>query len=48
MDVFFFTTVVVAASVSGHPHHPQAFSALRRVAARRDRGFISTHSIADV
>lgn len=48
MDVFLDTTVLVAASVLGHPHHPQAFSALRRVAARRDKGFISTHSIAEV
>jgi len=27
MDVFFDTTVLVAASVRSHPHHPQAFAA---------------------
>jgi AbrB family looped-hinge helix DNA binding protein len=48
MDIFFDTTVLVAASSSSHPHHTQAFPALRRVATRRDNGFISTHSIAEV
>jgi predicted nucleic acid-binding protein len=48
MDIFFDTTVLVAASSSSHPHHGQAFPALRRVATGRDKGFISTHSIAEV
>jgi len=48
MDIFFDTTVLVAASSESHPHHVQAFPALRRVAAGRDRGYISTHSIAEV
>ncbi len=48
MDIFFDTTVLVAASSKNHPHHVQAFPALRRVAAGRDRGFISAHSIAEV
>lgn len=48
MDIFFDTTVLVAASSQCHPHHPQAFPALRRVATGRDKGFISTHSIAEV
>lgn len=48
MDIFFDTTVLVAASVRSHPHHVQAFPALRRVATGRDKGFISTHSIAEV
>jgi len=48
MDIFFDTTVLVAASIRSHPHHAQAFPALRRVASGRDRGFISTHSIAEV
>ena len=47
MKVFFDTTVLVAASARNHPHYAQAFPALRRVAAERDRGFISTHSIAE-
>jgi len=48
MDIFFDTTVLVAASVQSHPHYAQAFAALRRVAAGKDRGFICNHSIADV
>jgi len=48
MDIFFDTTVLVAASSRSHPHHAQAFPAVRRVAAGRDRGFISAHSIAEV
>lgn len=48
MNIFFDTTVLVAASANSHPHHVQAFPAMRRVAAGRDRGFISTHSITEV
>jgi len=48
MKVFFDTTVLVAASTASHPHHVQAFSALQRVVTRRDKGFISVHSIAEV
>jgi predicted nucleic acid-binding protein len=48
MKIFFDSTVLVAASARDHPHYPQAFPALRRVAAGRDRGFMSAHSIAEV
>ncbi len=48
MNFFFDTTVLVAASSRSHPQHVQAFAALRRVASGRDKGFISTHSIAEV
>lgn len=48
MNVFFDTTVLVAASVRSHPHHAPAFGALRRAASGEDKGFISTHSIAEV
>src|SRR5271165_5945328 len=48
MEIFFDTTVLVAASARSHPHHTRPFPALRRVAAGRDKGFISTHSIAEV
>ncbi len=48
MKVFFDTSVLVAASEQGHPHYGQAWPALRRVTARRDRGFISVHSIAEM
>ena len=48
MNIFFDTTVLVAASIASHPHHVQAFAALKRVATGLDKGFISTHSIAEV
>ena len=47
MLVFFDTSVLVAASVSSHPHHAQAQPALRRVAKGEDQGFIGVHSIAE-
>ena len=48
MNIFFDTSVLVAASSRSHPHYVQAFPALLRVASGRDKGFISTHSIAEV
>lgn len=48
MNIFFDTSVLVAASVSSHSHHVQALPALQRVMANRDRGFFGTHSIAEV
>lgn len=48
MDIFFDTTVLVAASEQSHPHYAQARPALLRVAAGKDRGFIALHSIAEV
>ena len=48
MDIFFDTTVLVAASERSHPHYSRAWPALRRVAAGRDKGFIGIHSIAEV
>ena len=47
MDVFFDTSVLVAASVQAHPHHVQASRVFRRVTSGEDRGFISAHSIAE-
>jgi predicted nucleic acid-binding protein len=48
VKVFFDTSVLVAASERGHPHHGQAWPALHRVTARQDQGFMSVHSIAEV
>jgi predicted nucleic acid-binding protein len=48
VNIFFDTSVLVAASERSHNHYPRAAPALRRVAAGRDRGFMSTHSIAEV
>jgi predicted nucleic acid-binding protein len=47
MDIFFDTTILVAASERSHPHHAQAWPAMRRVASGKDRGFMSVHSIAE-
>lgn len=47
MRVFFDTNVLVAASEQTHPHHAPSFRALSRVAARRDQGYMSVHSIAE-
>jgi len=48
MNIFFDTSVLVAACVRSHSHHVQALPALQRVIANKDRGFFSTHSIAEV
>jgi predicted nucleic acid-binding protein len=48
VDIFFDTTVLVAASEKGHPHYAQAWPALHRVAKGQDKGFMSAHSIAEV
>ena len=48
MEIFFDTTVLVAASEQGHPHYTRAWPALRRIATGEDKGFISVHSIAEV
>lgn len=48
MKVFFDTGVLVAASEQNHPHYGQAWPALRRVTARKDQGFMSVHSIAEI
>jgi len=48
MDIFFDTSVLVAASSQVHPHYNQAFPALHRVVTKKDQGFISIHSIAEV
>jgi predicted nucleic acid-binding protein len=48
VNIFFDTTVLVAASEQSHPHYMRARSALLRVAAGHDEGFMSLHSIAEL
>jgi predicted nucleic acid-binding protein len=48
VDIFFDTTILVAASEQCHPHYVQARPALLRVVAGRDKGFMGLHSIAEV
>jgi predicted nucleic acid-binding protein len=47
MNVFFDTSVLVAASVADHPHHARALPVLQRVAQGQDKGFVGAHSIAE-
>lgn len=47
MEVFFDTSVLVAASDRSHPHYEQAHPAMRRAAQGDDKGFICAHSIAE-
>jgi predicted nucleic acid-binding protein len=48
MKIFCDTNVIVAAFLAGHPHHNAARPILERVKARKDRGFVAAHSIAEV
>jgi predicted nucleic acid-binding protein len=48
VDIFFDTTVLVAASERSHPHYAQAMPVVERVNTGKDKGFISVHSIAEV
>lgn len=48
MRVFFDTSVLVAACEQGHPHYGQARPAFLRITARKDQGYMSFHSIAEM
>jgi len=48
IDIFFDTSVLVAASISTHQHHAQALPAVQRVVSKKDRGFISNHALAEM
>jgi predicted nucleic acid-binding protein len=48
MNLFFDTNVLVAASVRTHAHHTQALPALQRVIAKKDKGVITAHNIAEL
>jgi predicted nucleic acid-binding protein len=43
VDIFFDTTVLVAASEQSPPHYAQARPALVRFAAGQDKGFMGLH-----
>jgi len=47
VKVYFDTTVLVAASVNGHPNHIEAETALRAVHAKRLDGHIGAHGSAE-
>lgn len=48
MNIFFDTSVLVAAFSNVHPHYPQAFPAVEKVDIGQDKGFICAHSIAEI
>lgn len=48
MVVFFDTSVLIASSSDAHIHFGPASAAAARVAAGKDKGWISQHSIAEV
>jgi predicted nucleic acid-binding protein len=47
MMVFCDTTILVAGCVRKHPHFSRARAVLESIAANRDEGFISSHSVAE-
>lgn len=48
MNLFFDTSVLVAASSASHAHHAQAFAALNLLTEKGNRGWMSQHSVAEV
>jgi predicted nucleic acid-binding protein len=47
MTVFCDTNVLIAASLTNHPHHQAARPVIERVKARTDEGFLAVHSLAE-
>lgn len=47
MNIYCDTSVLVAGSISAHPHYAQSAALLRQVAARKMVGVASAHSIAE-
>lgn len=47
MKIFCDTSVLVAASVDNHPHHPEADAVLNRIYAGEDSGHASAHTLAE-
>jgi predicted nucleic acid-binding protein len=48
VKAYFDTTVLVAASVAGHPHHPQALAALLSVRNKTVAGCVSGHALSEL
>lgn len=47
MKWYLDTSVLVAAAISRHPHHPPALGILKELASARHEGFVSAHSLAE-
>ena len=48
MNVFFDTSMLVAASVEQHPHHPQAHAAVTRALQARHKTYLGLHSLGEI
>jgi predicted nucleic acid-binding protein len=48
MTIFCDTSVLVAACIRNHPHHPRARPVLESIAGGKEVGWISAHSLAEV
>ncbi len=48
MNIYFDSNVIVAGTVEAHVHHSRAAAALRQLSSGQDRGFISSHGLAEV
>ena len=48
MNLFFDTSVLVAASSASHSHHGQALSAMKLLRDDRNQGWMSQHAVAEV
>ncbi len=48
MNLFFDTSVLVAASVGSHPRHVRALAVLESIQGGESRGYLSQHSVAEV
>lgn len=47
MNLFFDTSVLIAATIAEHPRHPRAFAALEQIRGGEHQGWISQHTIAE-
>jgi len=48
MNVFFDTSVLVAASVDEHPHHSQAYAAVIHALEAKQKAYVGLHSLAEI
>jgi predicted nucleic acid-binding protein len=48
VNAFFDTSVLVAASVASHEHHAGAHAVMERVVSNKDRGYVASHSLAEL
>lgn len=44
---YFDTSVLVSAAVAQHPHHEPALAGLKRLAGKKQRGYVNAHGISE-